>query len=73
MTMVCLGWRRYHITATELSTRETSVASAAPTTPMWKPKISTAFPMMLIRLHTMEISIGRRELPSTRNSAAPAL
>ena len=53
--------------------RAVSVASAAPSTPILSPKISTAFPPILITFMTRLVYMLILLFPIARNSAAPAL
>ena len=62
-----------HVTQTAANTRPSSVASAAPNTPMWNTKISTALPTMLMTFITRLAYMLMRLLPCARKSAAPAL
>ena len=60
-------------TAMQATARDTRLASAAPMTPMPKPKISTALPPMFTTFITRLDIILILLLPCARNSAAPAL
>ena len=67
------GWHRKIKMAMVASTKEISVAMAAPATPMSKTNISTAFPMTFNMLEHTETIMGRRVLPDERKMAALAL
>ena len=52
---------------------EISVDSAAPATPIWKPKIRIAFPTIFIILEITEMVIGSLVFSCARNTEDPAL
>ena len=64
--------RSFHSTTTAQKIREIKVEIAAPSTPIWKPKIRMAFPPMFIKLEITEITIGLRLLFCARRMDAPA-
>ena len=55
------------------TTRETTLGQATPSTPIFRPKMHTALPTMLMMFISTLICIEIRELPMLRNNAAPAL
>ena len=61
------------VTHAAANTRPISVASAAPSTPICSPKISSALPRMLMTFITRLAYMLMRLLPCARKSAAPAL
>ena len=69
-----LSFRESSTTMTSADTiRAVSVASAAPSTPILSPKISTALPPILITFMTRLVYMLTLLFPIARNSAAPAL
>ena len=59
--------------STAATTRDTTLGHATPSTPIFRPKMHTALPTMLMMFISTLICIEIRELPMLRNNAAPAL
>ena len=70
METVSFRLRSRAISTTALRIREIRVARAAPATPWWNTKMSTAFPAMLTAFAAAATAMGGAERPSARNTAA---